>query len=210
MPQSYDLRLLLRQADEHAVYVAVRLQGEDLYYIQPVDPDFDLSSLAGLNEHEPLFKVSHHKYGQSHVQIKGRMAAPPEQRFRLRDLKGYSHIGSASGMSEFVTWGYVPKAESRRRRNLVLDAETLIDVPWAADLWVVEQGCPDLVDEVLRLVEEHYELIGHSLTEDSNPQILLVALKMRREALEEFWAMIRNSPPETRPRGSVALSVPWK
>ena len=98
------------------------------------------------------------------------------------DFAGRDRVAAASGSVDHLDWPYWLRSETARRRNLVLDLESINCPSWTVEFWVIERDHRDLVDERLREVTDAGLLVTYLLVDWTDPQILVYAWTLRPEA----------------------------
>jgi hypothetical protein len=186
--QVVDLRVVLRRGNRYALYFSARFTGTDLYCSGHARLPF-----PGFADVSNPLRFSYHQSGQLHHKARGERVGPARQETGLTNITGRAHIGGMSGLVEFADWTYVPKPDSRRRRNLILDLDAMSDAPWsiefwAIEFWAIECGRHVLVEQTLEEQRERSVLLDHVLIDWTNPQLLLLAAAMRPEA----WAALQH------------------
>jgi hypothetical protein len=178
--QKAELRILTRIRDQYAVAFYASLQGYDLY----------CGSGLGFGPKD-MFRHSYHESGKPHLRIPtpaGR--AIGEASTPLEHLTGKQKIGGSSTELQGLKWGYQPKPDSATRRTVTLDVEALNVPGFTSELWALEPGKPELVEEVF---QEYKQVAGMVLAYASanwcTPSLLAVAWTLRPEA----WAALERS-----------------
>jgi hypothetical protein len=181
--QKADLRIVVRAGDQYAVAFYARLTGYDLY------------CGSGLSfGPKDMFRHSYHESGKSHLRVPtptGR--AIGEAGTPLAHLKGKLKIGASSSEPQGLKWGYQPKPDSATRRTVTVDFEALTVPSFTSELWAIEAGKPELVEEVFQWYEESAGVVlAHVTAEWCTPNLLLVAWSLRPEAWATLERYIQN------------------
>jgi hypothetical protein len=178
--QKAELRILVRMRDQYAVAFYISLQGYDLY----------CGSGLGFGPKE-MFRHSYHESGKSHLRVPtsaGR--AIGEADTPLAHLRGKQKIGASSSELQGLKWGYQPKPDSATRRTVTLDIEALTAPSFTSELWALEPGKPELVEEVFREYEQSAGVVlAHVSADWCTPNLLAVAWTLQPEA----WAALERS-----------------
>jgi hypothetical protein len=183
--QKADLRIVVRARDRYAVAFYARLQGYDLY------------SGTRLNfGPDQLFRHSYHQSGKSHLRVPTPASrAVGEDATPLAHLKGKQRIGAASSELQGLEWGYQPKPDSARRRSVIIDLESLTVPSFTSELWALEPGKPELVEEVFQWYEASAGVVlAYVIADWCTPNLLLVAWSLRPEAWAALERSMKNQP----------------
>lgn len=182
----------------HARLLHAQIVGDELYYGTP---------FMGLS-----MRAAYHADGKCHTYYPGGRIDAPDRREPLRTLSG-SHLLSSGGVGplHLLDWTYrVVPDKKDRRRTLVVDLD-VFGQPTNVNLWAIEKDRHDLVDEVL--ARPQFEVIGHVLTEWTQPMLLAFVTHLTQASWDALNAgyMATNpgaaTPTVTNPSdGSVG---PW-
>ena len=174
--QTADLRIVVRAGNDYAVAFYARLQGNDLYHG------------PRLSDGSDLFKASYHESGKRHLRVPGgRSISKPS--VPLAKLKGKKHLGASSGDQKMLKWGYKPKPDSPTRRTKILHAEDIKVPSWTTEVWALEPGRPELVEEAIKFYSPGGVVVDYLLTEWPSPNLLIVIWTLKPEG----WAALERS-----------------
>jgi hypothetical protein len=178
--QKADIRILIRSGNQYAVAFYATLQGYDLY------------SGPGLGfGPKDMGRHSYHESGKSHLRVptsEGRAISEPDT--PLAHLKGKQKIGASSSDMNALKWDARPKPDSAKRRTIIMDLEALTVPSFTSELWTIEPGKPELIEEIFQLYESHAGVVlAHVLADWCTPNLLGVVWTLRSEA----WANLARS-----------------
>jgi hypothetical protein len=180
--QQAELRVVVKAGDVYAAAFFVSLRGYDLYYG------------PRLNFGQQLFRSSYHESGKSHIRLPtptGRLIREPD--VPLAKFKGKKKFGANSSTLQSLVWDYKPDADSTTRRTLILDLKSLQNVPsWTTELWVLESGRLELIEEAIKSYERGGFVIAHVHADWCNPTLLVVVWTLRPEAWASLEQAIEN------------------
>ncbi len=177
--QAADLRIVVRAGNDYAVAFYARLQGNDLYY----GPRLSVGR-------SDLFKASYHENGKRHLRVPTRGGPSiSEPSVPLAKVKGKKRLGASSGDQKMLEWGYKPKLDSPTRRTKILDAEDINVPSWTTELWALEPGRPELVEEAIKFYSPGGVVVDYLLAEWPSPNLLIVIWTLKSEG----WAALGRS-----------------
>lgn len=188
--QTAELRVVLKRGETYALLLRASLRNEDLYYS------------IHENAHWEMLRSSYHQTGKRHTYVddrRYRVIYPPAR--RLLDFTGTERLWGASTEPDSLAWSYRPKADSSKRRHLILDVETTPEV-WSVDLWLVEKDRPDLANEVLGAYTDERRILSYVQIDWTTPWIIAVAWGLT----EETWQAMYDALPEHL-RGGKFVSI---
>jgi hypothetical protein len=89
-----------------------------------------------------------------------------------------------------LKWDTRPKPDSSRRRTIIMDLEAITVPCFTSDLWTLEPGKPELVEEAFQFYEPYAGVVlTHVLADLCTPNLLGVVWTLRPEA----WANLARS-----------------
>jgi hypothetical protein len=89
-----------------------------------------------------------------------------------------------------LKWDARPKPDSSRRRTIIMDLEAITVSSFTSDLWTLEPGKPELVEEAFHFYEPYAGVVlAHVLADWCTPNLLGVVSTLRPKA----WANLARS-----------------
>jgi len=180
--QKADIRILVRAADKYAVAFYTKLQGYNLY----CGPGLGFGP-------KDMFRYSYHESGESHLHVPkseglGMSIGAPST--PLAEIKGKQRLPGSSSSMDALKWDARPKPDSSRRRTIIIDLEAITVPSFTSELWTLEPGKPELVEEALQFYEAYAGVVlAHVLADWCTPNLLGVVWTLRPEA----WANLARS-----------------
>ena len=170
--QRAELRVVIRENDRHSLVAWAKLEGFDLYY-----------GPAG-----NLLRGSYHETGAAHLHTPaGRVDY--EKRVMPATFSGKLLLGSAGGCID-----YNSRPDTPYRRSLIIDASRLRSC--AVDLWAIEGGRKDLVQEVLEETSRAHPkvdaIVDHVVADWTQPQLLAVVRSFTEYGFTRFLESRRD------------------
>ena len=183
--QNADIRILVRAADKHAVVFYAKLQGYNLY----CGPGLGFGP-------KDTFRYSYHESGESHLYVpraEGLRMAIGDPGTPLAELKGKQRFPGPNSSIKALKWEARPKPDSSTRRTIIMDLEVdlkaltettdFVTPGFSTDLWTLEPGKPELVEEALQFYESASSVVlAHVLADWCAPNLLGVVWTLRPEA----------------------------
>jgi hypothetical protein len=180
--QKADIRILLRSADKYAVAFYAKVQSYNLY----CGPGLGFGPKG-------MFRYSYHESGESHLHVpksEGLGMAIGDPGTLLAELKGKQRFPGPSSEPQALKWDARPKPDSSKRRTIIMDLEAITVPSFSIDLWTLEPGKPELVEEALQFYEPFTGvMLAHVLADWCTPNLLGVVWTLRPEA----WANLERS-----------------
>jgi len=184
--QKADIRVLVRAGDKYAVAFYVKLQGYNLY----CGPDLSFGPTD-------TFRYSYHASGESHLYVpraEGVRMARGDPGTPLPELKGKQRFPGPNSSIKALKWDARPKPDSSTRRTIIVDLEVdlealtettdLVTPGFSTDLWTLEPGKPELVEEALQFYESSAGVVlAHASADWCTPNLLVVVWTPRPEVL---------------------------
>ena len=171
LKQRAEIRVVLHDNGRYHLVLDARVHGFDVY------------SQSGLAWGKKAnFKSSWHETGKTHLftpferQIGTQKVAPQNFKGKMQ-LPAGAHGG-------VLTWGYKLKADTNNRRSLVIEVSLLEGKPYTAELWAVEQGREDLVQEIVTGAGyQGKEVVGYIVADWTQPQLVALVSTLTDSAM---------------------------
>jgi hypothetical protein len=175
--QNLELRVLLFDGQQYAVYSRLSVRGHDIY----------TGSGAHFDGRE-IFRHSHHASGQTHLRVADKIVSR-EERQRPASISGRLQLSAVSNTLPGLDWTYKPKKESRTRRNVIIDMRSLTVPSFTAEVWAIEPGQRSQVDAVLAEFQ-NAKIITHDHIDWTAPEFVIVAWSLPEQA----WQSLMKPP----------------
>lgn len=166
-----DLRVYAKADGQYAIMRWVRLDKNDIYagakFGKPLDAN--------------LFRTSYHATGENHIHIPvhpGRSIGEPGD--PSAELIGKRHVTGGGGDLRMLDWTTKqPKKDSETRKSLILDIDKVPVQRCNPEVWIMEPGKPELVQEI---IDEYSgpgcEVVNILHADWCNPEIVVIVWKL--------------------------------
>jgi hypothetical protein len=183
LKQEAELRIVLRRGDSNALMVRASIVDDELY--------------CGMHEktNEEVLRTSYHGTGQTHTYVAdGAKRVEDTATVPLLEFQGKERIWGIAPDTDALEWTYTLSPDSAIRRNLLLD---LGEVPemWSVDIWMIEHGRTDLVEETLAFYGRGDRIISYRHIDWTQPQLLAVAWAPSDEVVDSLRRYAEESLP---------------
>ena len=171
--QKIELRVVLYDGKRYAVYFNASVSGRNIY------------TGTGRHKKRDIFRSSYHTFGRTHLKVlgrqvsQGRLPEPDKISDAIRVSSGGGDIGD-------LNWDYQPKADSKSRRNLILDLRELESLQggFTAELWALGSNDKDAVENVLKDYRAKAQILAELHIDWTSPALLLFVWTLTPEG----WA----------------------